>query len=790
MLFLPRPAQLAAPAGSFVEAVEGKADPAPKPAAIENATGLLRRLLASGDAVALNLLGTAGHGTHGRALAGGQPDFVATEETLPFLFALRGDREWTRGPRGKSSPLVVEVWKALGQGPLTADEVKDRLGRQLTETAALRALAELWAELRIEPVHSNQAGARWQRLEAGHEKAMAAGSAMGHAGALSAMVSVYLQTAVAATEDEMEAFLSPLASRSRIRDAVRGLLATRQLGLSNLGAGEHFFVEGSLPEFADPLAGPLPDPLADPLADPFRPAAPAAEPVAGRGERAESRSAAALIAQTLHSLPDLIPDLLPETAAPAGIVIGGGELRIEALSASETEQERGAGEGRKRFVAQRAAQAGERKSFAPRPGGQRKGFGGERKSFGEERKTFSRGPREGAGAAGKPFHAREPWKEDRRPVQPAGEGRPSGGERGSFGPSGAGRAPASRGDRKPFSKPFSGDVSGGGKPFRKEGAGKSFAPRTAGAGPRKPFVSREGARPFSAAGEGKPFAPREDARPRSGPGPRSGERKPFAPRQGKPFAPREGARPFAPGGDRRPFAPREGSPSSSRAGLGADARKPFAPRPGARPFSAGRDRKPFVPREGGRPGAAGRPFSPASPGSSGSDRKPFAPREEGSPGRRTFAPRGEGRSFSPRAGSPRAGGAGTPFRRNPGSGSDGEAPPRRTGAPGTGGPGAAKRFSPGSVRPARPGAPAGSGKRPRTSPFTSSGKPRAGASAAGRPGPRAGARPGAAPGARPASRSTRPAGTGKPASGRKPGAGPRKPGGPGTPGGKPPRRDG
>jgi hypothetical protein len=241
-LFLPRTNQIAAPAPTLVEATMGEANSTPKPAAIADATSLLHRLLASQDVLALNLLG----------IPGDQPDFLATEDTLPFLFALRGDREWERGPRGKSTPLVLEVWKLLErEGPLSAEEIKDQLGKQLTETAALRALTDLWTALRVEPVYSEKAGTQWQRMEVNHAQAMKAGSAMAQGMALSALVSLYLQSAVAASADEIEAFLSPVTSRSRVREAVRGLIATRQVNTRNLGADELMFVEGSLPEFAD-----------------------------------------------------------------------------------------------------------------------------------------------------------------------------------------------------------------------------------------------------------------------------------------------------------------------------------------------------------------------------------------------------------------------------------------------------------------------------------------------------------------------------------------------------------
>ena len=755
VLFLPRTAQLKAPAGSFVEATAGEADPTPKPAAIENATGLLRRLLATGDVVALNLLG----------IPGDQPDFLATEDTLPFLFALRGDREWKRGPRGKSSPLVVEVWKALDRdGALTADAVKEKLGRHLTESAALRALTELWTTMRIEPVYSEAEGTRWQLLEADHEKAMIAGSAMAQGMALSALVSLYLQTAVAATLEEIEAYLSPVASRSRIRDAVRGLTATRQLSIRNLGAHEHFYVEGSLPAFADEAAG-------------------AASTRAG--------------AELPGSSP--VPDMLPEVEAPADIVVAGeeGSFRIEALSEQETEYERTVGEGRKRFVAQRGAGSGDRREFgpkpgarpgarpgaprktfgsAPRPGGERKTFGvsrpdsrsgsrpdsrpdarpgAERKTFGAvkpdgPRKTFTRAPGfPAAQGEEKGFHAREPWKEDRKPFAPRDGERPA----------------AAGGERKPFA-PREGGRPGSFKP----GARKTFTPREGGrpaafgSADRKPFTPREGGRPTSFnGGDRKPFKPREGGRPASFSG---GDRKPFAPREGgrpasfsggdrKPFTPREGGRPASfNGGDRKPFVPREGGRPAS---FGGGERKPFTPREGGRPASfGGGDRKPFTPREGGRAasfsGGERKPFTPREGGRpasfGGGDRKPFTPREGGRPA--SFGG-GERKPFAPRTGS-----------------RDGSETPRRTGAPGAGAP---KRFSPEAGRPTRPGAPTGKpgGKRPRTAAFTSSGKPRAGVSATGRPGPRA----------------NRP---GKPASGRKPGAPPRRPGG--KPAGSSPRRDG
>ena len=59
-LFLPRHAQLPAPAPSFVEACLGSAQETPGPEAISHAQALLTRLTAAGTVVPLNLLGTPG----------------------------------------------------------------------------------------------------------------------------------------------------------------------------------------------------------------------------------------------------------------------------------------------------------------------------------------------------------------------------------------------------------------------------------------------------------------------------------------------------------------------------------------------------------------------------------------------------------------------------------------------------------------------------------------------------------------------------------------------------------
>ena len=87
-LFLPRKNQLQIPAPSFVEAVLGETSATPAPHAIQNAFEMAIRLFSDQKATPLNLLGNASE----------QPDFLASREALPYVFALRGDREIARRP--------------------------------------------------------------------------------------------------------------------------------------------------------------------------------------------------------------------------------------------------------------------------------------------------------------------------------------------------------------------------------------------------------------------------------------------------------------------------------------------------------------------------------------------------------------------------------------------------------------------------------------------------------------------------------------------------------------------
>jgi hypothetical protein len=123
----------------------------------------------------------------------------------------------------------------------------------VTETAVLRAITELWQQLRIIPVVSAPgAPAKWQLLRQRFQKAIAEGASTSQVTAISVLASIYLQAVIAASMEEVELFLAPLTARSKVREVLRGLVATRQVHTISLGHAPHFYVAGTLPEFAVP----------------------------------------------------------------------------------------------------------------------------------------------------------------------------------------------------------------------------------------------------------------------------------------------------------------------------------------------------------------------------------------------------------------------------------------------------------------------------------------------------------------------------------------------------------
>jgi hypothetical protein len=597
VLFTPRPQQLPSPAPSFVEAVLGTPNAEPTLADTEQARSLLTRMIAEGIAVPLNLLGTPAQNS------GDVPDFIVSAPVFSYIFTLRGDKAWKQPPvtsgAFKVSPLAAATYEILSKRPMmSAYDLATELGKEVTETAVLRALNELWSHLRVLPIGQPDGGATlWELAGTRFTKQIKAGANAGQPSALSALISLYLGSAMLASEEEIEVFLSPLAARSRIRDVVHALMGARELETLAVDGRTLLHVSGSLPAFIAPTvetesdeavaadetveaeAGTTLEPTDAPRISKFV-AKPRKVGTGFPSDYGRKFNGTPLDARDDRDRRPFERGARPQRDARPAFDKPWNENRAARPAAGE-------GESKPRFDRENRSdrparpytpREGGRPAFGRKPGfGSRPGFG-EKRGFADKREGFAARPsfrrdNESRGEEGRP---------PRREFTPRTENdgpRKSFSKPGTFGRKREGFGGRSEGGFAPRTPGSFSPRPGGDRGDRREGGfapRKPFAPREGGFAPRKPFTPREG----GARGEGF-------SRDREAQGGRPPFRKFDAPRAPRPGFSREGGdRPARPwqdrGGDRpaRPYTPREGSDRPAR---------PFSPREGsdrpARPYS-------------------------------------------------------------------------------------------------------------------------------------------------------------------------------------------------------------
>ena len=701
VLYGSRAAQLGAPAPSLVEAVGGDEDAA---------RTLLARLVAEGGAVPLNLLGAGG------GMGTDAPDFVASAGVFSYVFTLRGNKAWKQAPLTsgpvKVTPLALAVYEMLAaKVTLSAYDLTTQLGGGVTEASVLRALTELWGQLRVLPMAQPDGQTTlWELATARFTKQIKSGANAGQPSALSALISLYLGQALAATEDEIESFLSPLASRSRVRDVVHALMAARQLETMVVAGKTLLYVAGQAPGLAGATEA----------------AEPTVESAAGEVEAGDA------------------PRIKKFTPKP-GSKIGTGLRAKPAFGA------------RPSFGAKPAF--GRKPAFGAGPAsGGRPGFsaGGDR-----ERRPFRR---EGAEGGGRPAFAGprsdkprfdkprfdkprfdKPWEENRPAPQPDGIEAAGNGEEAAANAAPAATPAAQVGPR--FGKRFASTPRPG---------GARFSPRREGPPGGREGGAREGYQGRDAGGERpeRRFAPGAGERPaRTFSKPGTFGRK----RENAEGGERPPRRDFSGGSEGRPPRRDFGGERGGRPGGGSGGgfKRPGSYTPGAGSYSPGAgSRGPGGPARSGEDQAGGAPPKrvfrkfDAPKGKPSFGAKPFAPREAGDRPAKSWGEGGgaeRGRpSFGPKpgfAGKPAFGGK-PKFGGQPAFGersAGGKKPFGRSG-PSAGGPGAGRPgaggFSsgrPGAGKPAGPFAKFADGKRPFRKPGAGGGRPGGGKPGGGRP---------------------------------------------------------
>jgi 23S rRNA pseudouridine2605 synthase len=155
---------------------------------------------------------------------------VAAAE-FPYFYALIGDRNPKLPPQlgvHSEKTLIAHTFAELQKSPASEPELLDRLGKSISEAALQRSLHALWSQLRVVR-HPLGAGFRWEVIYEWVPDLVRKGIQLSSGAALSALVSRYLGTVVAAEPKEIEEFFGPLTARSKVLDIVKILTAAREV---------------------------------------------------------------------------------------------------------------------------------------------------------------------------------------------------------------------------------------------------------------------------------------------------------------------------------------------------------------------------------------------------------------------------------------------------------------------------------------------------------------------------------------------------------------------------------
>lgn len=167
--------------------------------------------------------------------------FLLAARVFPFFYALVGERNPKVAPKATTrsgySQLACDAFAIIRKcGPISKAKLGEMLAGGLSAAALDRALAELWAKLRVTRVdYSPQEGSVWDELERWAPDKVWEGVSVSVAEALSALLSKYLDCVVAAEQEEVEKFFSNFVPRSKVREAIGALLTARELSFTHVG---------------------------------------------------------------------------------------------------------------------------------------------------------------------------------------------------------------------------------------------------------------------------------------------------------------------------------------------------------------------------------------------------------------------------------------------------------------------------------------------------------------------------------------------------------------------------
>jgi hypothetical protein len=158
---------------------------------------------------------------------------LVSASEFPYFYALLGERnpksDPGRGVHGEKT-LAAHTFKLLAKRPMSEQEMLDAHGKGISESALARALHELWSKLRIARVDllEHKQAPTWDVLYRIAPQPVGRGAHISQAEALSALISKYLETVIAAEPREVEEFFGYITSRSKVNEIIKALTSARE----------------------------------------------------------------------------------------------------------------------------------------------------------------------------------------------------------------------------------------------------------------------------------------------------------------------------------------------------------------------------------------------------------------------------------------------------------------------------------------------------------------------------------------------------------------------------------
>src|SRR5882757_959738 len=197
---------------------------------------------------------------------GDDGSLLVSAAEFPYFYALVGERNPKAAPspgaRGENA-LTTHAFEIINEhGPINEGDLRQRLGKEISQNAIEKVLHTLWSKLRITRVDRGLENGEpvepvWDVMHRWVPEQVNSGKQISAPEALSALVSKYLETTIAAEQRDVEEFFSHLVPRSRVTEVIKALQAAQEFSMVQVSGKTMLRLSprGAEAEEALPVAG-------------------------------------------------------------------------------------------------------------------------------------------------------------------------------------------------------------------------------------------------------------------------------------------------------------------------------------------------------------------------------------------------------------------------------------------------------------------------------------------------------------------------------------------------------